>query len=137
MCHLFSEEPLPGTVSYSGTAAWKPCHPGPLVEVTTQGASDQPMVTKESQSSVRWYLAGPLRGYAVISLPSHMENSNRAESSTPGNAISQAEALWPQLPDKTGSIPFSPASIPPVGILACYLGLFPAGMPGLPFIIYP
>lgn len=111
--------------------------PWPLGGGDYPGASDQPMVTKESQSSVLWYLAGPLRGYAVISLPSHMENSNRAESSTPGNAISQAEALWPQSPDRTGSIPFSPASIPPVGILAYYLGLFPAGTPGPSFIIYP
>lgn len=113
-----------------------PSLPGHLMGILAWDASDQSTKIKESQSSVLWYLAGPLKGYSVTSLPPHMI-SNRVAS--PGKAVKQAEVLWPQWPTRMDSLP---SGLTQILLLISQPvpdplhGLF-NGEIGTPFIIYP
>lgn len=124
---------LPRTVAQQQET---PSLPGHLMGILAWDASDQSTKIKESQSSVLWYLAGPLKGYSVTSLPPHMI-SNRVAS--PGKAVKQAEVLWPQWPTRMDSLP---SGLTQILLLISQPvpdplhGLF-NGEIGTPFIIYP
>lgn len=73
--------PLPRTAPYCDSTE----HGNPLFTLAPcwvslpRTVSDRPMTIKESQSSVLWSVAGPLRGYSVTSLPPYIQNSNKAD----------------------------------------------------------
>lgn len=110
---------------------------GHLMGILAWDASDQSTKIKESQSSVLWYLAGPLKGYSVTSLPPHMIR-NKAEGGQPRKGCQASRGPLASVAHQDGFSPLRPDSDPPANISV------PGPLHGLssrevriPFIIYP
>ena len=91
---------------------------GHLMGILAWDASDQSTKIKESQSSVLWYLAGPLKGYSVTSLPPHMIR-NKAEGGQPRKGCQASKGPLASVAHQDGFSPLRPDSDPPANISAC------------------